>query len=93
MVPDIPANPAPSSGPDPGQVPDPEYWHGLITEREAAAFLGFTVRCLQNWRSRGGGPRYIKIHGRCIRYRRVDLRGFAEARMRSSTSGASPEIA
>lgn len=70
-----------------------EYWECLIDEREAAVFVGFTVRALQGWRCRGRGPPFIKINGRCIRYRRSDLRDWAEARLRTSTSGASPETA
>lgn len=70
---------------------DIEYWERLIDEREAAAFLGFTVRCLQGWRHRGGGPRYIKINARNVRYRRGDLRQFVEKRLRTSTSDPGPE--
>ncbi|MEW6490299.1 MAG: helix-turn-helix domain-containing protein [Thermodesulfobacteriota bacterium] len=39
----------------------------LVAEREAASQLGMTVRALQNWRSRGEGPPYIKL-GRSVRY-------------------------
>ena len=58
----------------------------LIGEQEAAAFLGYTVRALQNWRLRGGGPRFIKVSSRSIRYRMRDLIRWAEDRLRSSTS-------
>lgn len=68
----------------PGQ--DVSYWHTLIDENEAAEFLGVTGRTMQALRQRGGGARYIFISSRCLRYRRVDLKSWAEARMRSSTS-------
>ena len=42
-------------------------------ETEAAEFLGHSVRALQNWRSRGGGPEFIRVSARSIRYRRRDL--------------------
>ena len=63
-----------------------DYWAGLINEKQAAAFLTLTGRTLQSYRSRGGGPRYVQISSRCLRYRRIDLRAWAESRMRSSTS-------
>ena len=37
-------------------------------------------------RQRGGGPRFIRISARCVKYRRVDLKAYADARLRSSTS-------
>ena len=58
----------------------------LINEHEAAAFLGYTVRALQNWRVRGGGPRFVKVSSRSVRYRRRDLVQWTERLLRSSTS-------
>src|SRR5689334_11321449 len=57
----------------------------LMTEQEAAAILRVTVKTLQGWRYRGGGPPFIKI-GRCVRYRRRDLEIFVAAAVRTSTS-------
>ena len=62
---------------------DPER---LITETEAAAFLGVTRRALQQWRLNGNGPKYVKISQRCVRYRRVELIKWSEDRLQSSTS-------
>ena len=36
---------------------DLDYWHSLIDEREAAAFIGLTDRTMQAMRQRGDGPR------------------------------------
>jgi|SRR6185437_613283 len=47
---------------------------------------GYSVRALQNWRLRGGGPKFIKVSSRSIRYRRRDLIAWAEARLRASSS-------
>ena len=58
----------------------------LITETEVAQRLGVSNRCLQAWRYRGGGPRFVKISDRCIRYRPEDLAEFVESRVRTSTS-------
>jgi len=64
------------------------YLDQLVCEKEAAAFLGYTVRALQNWRLRGGGPLFVKVSARSIRYRRRDLNAWVEARLRASTSEA-----
>ena len=65
---------------------DPDYLDRLITEVEAAEFLGYTVRALQNWRVRGGGPAFIRVSARSIRYRRRDLIAWTESRLARSTS-------
>ncbi len=70
----------------------PDYWDGLIDEQAAATFLDLTARTLQGWRYKGGGPRYIRVSARCIRYRRADLREWAEARLRTSTSDQGTEV-
>ena len=67
---------------------DPDYLDRLINETEAAGFIGYTIRALQGWRLRGGGPRFVRVSGRSIRYRRRDLIAWAEARLKSSTSEA-----
>ena len=74
-----------------GGAPDfPEadlaYWNALIDEKAAGDFLGVTDRFMQSRRQQGGGPKYISISSRCIRYRRIDLRAWSEARLKSSTS-------
>jgi predicted DNA-binding transcriptional regulator AlpA len=58
----------------------------LLTEVEAAQFLNVSHRSLQNWRVRGGGPRYVKIGGRIVRYRRSDLAAWIDGGCRSNTS-------
>lgn len=58
----------------------------LVDEREAASILCYSVRALQNWRHRGGGPRFVKVSSRSIRYRRADLLKWIEERTVASTS-------
>ena len=65
---------------------DPDYWHALIKEKAAAAFLGVTGRSLQKWRQVGGGPRYVSLSARCLRYRRIDLKAWSDERLRKSTA-------
>jgi predicted DNA-binding transcriptional regulator AlpA len=69
---------------------DPTYrlttLSGLSTRRWRRTFSGYSVRALQNWRLRGGGPRFVKVSARSVRYRRRDLIAWAEQRIRESTS-------
>ncbi|MCC3305846.1 helix-turn-helix domain-containing protein [Sneathiella sp. HT1-7] len=61
----------------------------LINEQQAAEFLGYTVRALQNWRVRGGGPKFVKVSSRSIRYRRRELVAWSESLLISNTSAFS----
>jgi predicted DNA-binding transcriptional regulator AlpA len=65
---------------------DADYLDRLIPESLAAEFVGYSMRALQNWRVRGGGPRFVKISSRSVRYRRRDLIEWAERHLRASTS-------
>lgn len=67
----------------PATLPDLDR---LLNEREAAQFVGFSSRALQNWRVRGGGPAFVKISARAVRYRKRDLIAWIDAHTRSSTS-------
>ncbi len=62
------------------------FWFDYIDEGAEADFLDLTKRTLQGYRQRGGGPRYYLFSARCLRYRRIDLREWVEARVRTSTS-------
>ncbi len=72
------------SGDDPDQ---------LMRQEQAALILGVTPRCLENWRWRGGGPRWVQISTRCIRYRRSDLIQFVEERVKTNTSDVGADAA
>ncbi|WP_343031967.1 helix-turn-helix domain-containing protein [Roseovarius bejariae] len=58
----------------------------LMTEHEAADMLCYSVRALQNWRHRGGGPRFVKVSARSVRYRSKDLLAWIEERTVAHTS-------
>ena len=58
----------------------------LLREKPAAKYMDLSVRTLQAWRHRGGGPRFIRISSRCIRYRKSDLDEWLESRRVRSTS-------
>ena len=63
-----------------------DYWMAYIPEREAARFLELEPRTMQGLRQRGGGPIFFRLSSRCLRYRRADLRAWADERARTSTS-------
>jgi len=55
-----------------------------LNENRAAEFLGVSVRTLQAWRVRGGGPKI----GRAVRYQRRELVAFQRTNTISSTAEA-----
>ncbi|MCV6823163.1 MULTISPECIES: helix-turn-helix transcriptional regulator [Halocynthiibacter] len=65
---------------------DPDYYDRLIGERDAADYLCYSVRALQNWRVRGGGPLFIKVSGRSVRYTRRDLQKWIAEKRVANTS-------
>lgn len=66
-----------------------------LTPNEAAKFLGISVKTLNNWRSQGRGPAYVKYAGAIdglgrqrgnVTYRLGDLREFVAEHRVSTTS-------
>ena len=68
----------------------PTHPGALLTETQAAQVLSLSVRTLQSWRLRGGGPRFVRVSSRCVRYRNSDLAEFIDARTVASTSDPGP---
>ena len=59
----------------------------FLSEREVEE-LGLASRTLQAWRLLGRGPRFIKVGGRTIRYRLVDVEAWlAEQTVTPTTKG------
>ena len=62
----------------------------FVTEREAAKFLGLSVRTLQRWRTEqptGGAPlKFYKLGAKRVAYRLSDCSRFGESRSYHSTS-------
>lgn len=65
----------------------------LLFQSEAAYLTGCSGRTLEAWRLHGGGPPFIAIGRRAIRYRRRDLLDWIDARRRRSTSDPGPNAA
>lgn len=45
----------------------------LLNTKQAAALTPYTPHALENMRSAGRGPAFIKVHGGAVAYRLVDL--------------------
>ncbi|MCP5117224.1 MAG: helix-turn-helix domain-containing protein [bacterium] len=61
----------------------------LLTETQAATLLGVQPATLAAWRSRGGGPIFVRIgSGKkpAVRYRRGDLLAWAADRRHANTA-------
>jgi hypothetical protein len=58
----------------------------MLLPVEAAHVLGLSHRTLESWRVRGGGPPFVRISARVVRYRRGSLLHWASEHQRQSTS-------
>ena len=52
----------------------------LMTEDDAAKFLGLSTRTLQRLRANDAAPRFIRLGDKKIRYRKSDLRHWLASR-------------
>lgn len=50
----------------------------LLTPKEVAALLGFTLSTLRRWRARGDGPTYVRCGGALghVRYHAASVRAW-----------------
>lgn len=60
--------------------------HALMNPEQAANFLGISHRTLENWRLKGGGPAFVRMSHRCVRYRLEALLSWLDKREATSTS-------
>ena len=54
----------------------------IVRPPEAASLLSVSLSLLKKWRIGGGGPRFVRLGGRAIGYRRLDLSEWIERRTR-----------
>ena len=64
----------------------------ILNPKEAAQHLKVSKRTLEAWRYRGGGPKYLKISARCIRYSFADLQEWLSGKISEHTSSSSHSI-
>jgi predicted DNA-binding transcriptional regulator AlpA len=69
-----------------GRMPEPKRLSSLPPEivrpSGAALLLSVSLSLLKKWRTTGDGPRFVKLGGRAIGYRRADLSDWIEGRIR-----------
>lgn len=58
----------------------------LMKTEEAARYLGLSSSLLNKLRLTGGGPVFVRLAGRAIRYRKPDLDAWVNASVMASTS-------
>lgn len=57
----------------------------LLLPQEVAEMLRLEVETLEGWRSKGNGPRYVKLGKREVRYRPSEVLHWLDERVCSST--------
>jgi predicted DNA-binding transcriptional regulator AlpA len=62
----------------------------LLTTGDLAELLGMTRTAIYNMRSRGGGPRWIRIEARSVRYRPEDVEAWLEECAAATAAQAPP---
>ncbi len=63
---------------------------GMFDTKGAADFLQLSWHTLNDWRSKGRGPRFVKLGG-AVRYRRQDLEDWLDSRVYCNTTEAKME--
>ncbi|MEQ8393736.1 MAG: helix-turn-helix domain-containing protein [Gammaproteobacteria bacterium] len=65
------------------QITDP---HVLLDERDLSRSLKVSVRTVQAWRVKGGGPVFLKFNNRLVRYRPSDVDAWLASTAAANTS-------
>ena len=68
----------------------PEHPDALLFTAEAAFLLGLSPRTLEALRLRGGGPPFVAVTPKAVRYRHRDIEAWIAERRRVSTSDPGP---
>ena len=58
----------------------------LLTEKELSTWLGLSLPTLQRMRSKGGGPKFIRLSLRRVAYRAADVEEYLITRTAERTS-------
>lgn len=62
----------------------------LFDERALAETLSVSVKAIQSWRYKGGGPKFVRL-GRAVRYRPEDVEVWLVANTFATTTDADRE--
>ncbi len=58
----------------------------LLTPENVSKILEISIQTLSAWRVYGTGPRFVRVGGNRIRYRREDVESFIQENLVQSTS-------
>jgi predicted DNA-binding transcriptional regulator AlpA len=58
----------------------------ILSNNEAADFLGVSPTTLPRWRWANQGPRFVRL-GRIVKYRREDLQAFIDGNLVETKAG------
>ncbi len=64
----------------------------LLDQKSMCNVLGITTKTAEAWRTRGFGPRFVKV-GSLVRYRKSDIHAWVNSRAVKSTSQKLPKSA
>lgn len=56
-----------------------------IDEPQLAECLSIGISTIRQWRTNGGGPPFVKISRRCVRYRIDDVHEWMNKKLRENT--------
>lgn len=65
---------------------NPTWLDEAVATGEASRITGVPACTLATWRSRGGGPQFLKLGGRTVRYQRRALFAWMAEHRRSNTA-------
>jgi len=66
-------------------VKDARSYSEFMDTDAASAYISISTYQLEQWRSQGGGPRFVKL-SRLVRYPRIELNRFMLARLQDHTA-------
>ncbi len=67
---------------------NPGWLEEAVNTRAASRLTGVPVTTLETWRSRGGGPRFLKLGAKSVRYQRRELLTWMTLQQLTRTAGA-----
>ena len=65
----------------------------LLTEKELSTWLSLSLPTLQRMRSKGGGPKFVRLSFRRVAYRQSDVEAWLLARTAERIEGQPAECA
>ncbi|MGE0184034.1 MAG: helix-turn-helix transcriptional regulator [Parvularculaceae bacterium] len=71
---------------------NPGWLEEAVNTRAASRLTGVPVTTLETWRSRGGGPKFLKLGAKTVRYQRRELLKWMTRQQRANTADNSDQM-